>query len=79
MLGLGTVKLSHCTYCVKLTLLRLNLKMIPDFYIAFAVYYVFSQTASNSHNCLSAEYQRVSSRHFKEETKAQKGYVKVTN
>lgn len=53
--------------------------MIPDFYIAFAVYYVFSQTASNSHNCLSAEYQRVSSCHFEEETKAQKGYVKVTN
>lgn len=50
MLGLGTVKLSHCTYYVKLTLLKLNLK-ISNFYTAFAVYYIFSQNAPNSYNC----------------------------
>lgn len=64
---LGTVKLSHCTFCVKLTFLRLNLRMIPDYYIALAVHYEFSQNAFHSHNCLGEEYQRVPSCHFKEE------------
>lgn len=58
MLGLGTVKLSHCTYYVKLTLLKLNLK-ISNFYTAFAVYYIFSQNAPNSYNCLSEEHKSI--------------------
>lgn len=55
MLGLGTLKFSN--YVLFETdnsqaNLRLILKIVPDFYVAFALYHVFSQNVSNSHNCI---------------------------